>query len=109
MKKTYYNTDNITCIKVLDQRLDEDYVYRSEKKLFGIVIQKEGFYYLNKMVMYQGNETPENYIRKGNNLFIKPRVIHYYTDGNRVFYYFDTFKQAEDFGRKYTASEKWIK
>lgn len=102
-----YNLDKL--VRVVTNKPYESrwYEFRKEKRFFGRITRKEGFYqWLNDN--YIGTEAPRNHFIKDGKLYEKPEVVLCFQDENKKTYYFDSDEDAERFARDLTNDRKWI-
>jgi len=102
-----YNLDKLIKVVVNDFYPSRWYYFKPEKKIFGKVIRKEGFY--NWIYHSQiGMEAPKNHIIKDNQMFEKPKVVLGFQGNNTKKYFFDTYDEAKTFASNLTNDRKWI-
>lgn len=103
---TKYNLEKLVKIECNDFYPARFYSYKKEKKFFGFVTQKEGFY-SNTLYNYLGLEAPKNYTLKNGVLYENPQVILYYQSDYSKTYYFNSFDEAKKFSDEITKKGRW--
>lgn len=102
-----YNLDKLIRVKLCDFTPHVWYQWLDEKKFLGLTIRKAGVY--DKFGhYYEGTNAPENCVIKDGEVFEKPCVILTYVSDIQKVYYFDSFKEAEEFANKMTSTINWI-
>jgi hypothetical protein len=105
-----YNLDKLVKVEVNDFYLSRSYVFKKERKIFGIIIREKGFYqcWTEKFI---GMIAPINYIIKDNELYEKPEVILHYQEGFYKKYYFESYDEAKKYVNNlipdFTNGRKW--
>jgi len=102
-----FNLDKLIRVTVNDLYASKWYVFKKEKKLFGIVIREKGFYTCI-YDSYIGTQAPENHVIIDNIMFEKPGVVLSFQDGHKKTFYFNSLEDAEAFARNLTNDRKWI-
>ena len=100
--KEIYNLSQLVKIEVIAKEELIHYKYNKAFKLFGLTLQKEGYYYFGKLYYTEKelvNET--SLISDGKKLFRKPCVKLYFTNEYvTTVKYFPNFAMANKFGHE---------
>lgn len=104
---TRYNLDKLVKVVVNDFYQSKQYTFKRAKKLFGILVRKEG-YYDNLWNRYIGTEAPMNHIRKEEVVYEKPEVTLLFQGNFWKKNYFDSYDEAKNFARDLTNTRNWI-
>lgn len=95
--------NKITSTITYDYSLCCEYKYKKEIKFFGIVLQKEGFYYychIRCCEIYYGKNAPKNHKIIDGLIYEMPHLVVIYENGQREKHYFDKVEEALDFAKK---------
>lgn len=102
--KTIFNLEALVSIEIRDKKLCAYLDYRPFKKSFW-GNTREGFYdnienaHYSKEEIEKGNFCGVKLLVEGNNVFYFPCVNTYFADGSKYNKEFDTFEQANQYGR----------
>ena len=102
-----YNLDKLVKVVINDFYISRWYHFITEKRLFGIITRKEGFYRW-PFDEYVGMNAPKDHVIIGNEMFEKPEVILEYQSNHFKKYVFDTYEEAKKFANDLTNDRKWI-
>lgn len=103
-----YNLDKLVKAKAFKACKSNYYTFRSEKRLFGIITRKRGFYYRFIGVDYTGTECPKNHFLENGTVYEKPEVRLFYEGDIMKRYYFDNYDLAVKFVSELTKTNNWI-
>ncbi len=104
-----YNLEKLVKIECNDFAKSKWYKYKRSRKLFGIVIQKEGIYFAIYELSdtYLGLKVPKNHTLKNGVVYENPEVILYYQADISKVYYFNSLDEAKKFVDEITAIGSW--
>ena len=102
-----YNLDKLIKVVVNDISPAAFIYFKKEKRFFGALITREGFYEW-PFDEFIGTETPKNYIFKNGVLYDKPEVVLVFQEGYKKRYIFDTYEEANNFAKDLTNTRNWI-
>lgn len=103
-----YNADTIVDITTLDSVESERYKYKTEKRLFGIRIRKEGIYSSCSGYRYDVNECPEGYKLVNGVVYTKPECRINFVDRSSVSFYFNNYKEAVSYKHEIISKGNYI-
>lgn len=103
-----YNADTIVDITTLDSVESEIYIYKTEKRLFGIRIRKEGIYSSCSGYRYDVNECPEGYKLVDGVVHTKPECRINFVDRSSVSFYFRTYYEAVNYKNTIVSKGNYI-
>jgi len=102
-----YNLDKLVKVVVNDIYESRWYVFRTEKRFWGRITRKEGFYnWLNDG--YIGMTAPKNHVIIDGKLYEKPEVVLCFQADYKKTIIFDTYQEAKDFAVNLTNDRKWL-
>lgn len=103
-----YNADTIVDIATFDSVESEWYKYKTEKRLFGIRIRKEGIYSSCSNYRYDVNECPEGYMLVDGVVYTKPECRINFIDRSSVSFYFNSYLDAAHFKQDIISKGNYI-
>lgn len=98
------NLKFLVTVTVFDYQKDNWYEWRDEQKVLGFIWQRAGVYC---SVTGGIKKLPENRVVKDDGIFVMPRCVLQYVNGNHESYYFDTVEEAEEYSKQFTVNENW--
>jgi len=102
-----YNLDKLIKVVVNDIYPSRWYSFKTEKKFWGRITRKEGFYRW-PYDEYVGKEASKNHLIKDGKLYEKPEVVLEFQGNNSKKYIFETYQEAKDFASTLTNDRKWL-
>jgi hypothetical protein len=105
-----YNNEFLIKVKVNDFHLSFWYKYRTELKILGVTVRKEGVYSrtLGGYEYSKTKEIPNNHTLIDGLIYEKPECVLSYVDGSSKKYCFDSLAEAKEFSDKFIRGEKWV-
>lgn len=103
---TNYNADTIVKIKTLDSVVSKRYKYKTEKRIFGIKIRNEGFYWDSINEYY--DECPVGYMLVDDVVYTKPECEITFVDGTKISIFFDSYLEAVEYKQKIVSKGNYI-
>jgi len=101
-----YNLDKLVKVECNDFYPSNWVTYKNEKKIFGFIVQKRGFYD-TLFHDYLGTEIPKNHTLKDGVVYENPEVVLHYEAKHSKAYFFNTYNEAKKFADEITAQGRW--
>jgi hypothetical protein len=108
-----FNKNHRVSVTILDETEDTNYVYLPEKRgLFNRLIRREDIYlrvWIDDFIPWDGILNNKTHYRKGNQIFIRPKVVIEYCNGQTEMRFFKSKQERDNFVALEFSGTNWTR